>query len=52
MKELDDWEETMSVLMQSRASFSNGKAVGLGGISAGDSQDNAMESTAENQECL
>ena len=49
-KELDKWEKrrrhrggagesreprlTMSVIMQSRASFSNGKAVGVDGISA------------------
>ena len=43
-KELDEWEEgsrgsqeprlTMSVIMQSRASFSNGKAAGIDGISA------------------
>ena len=42
---------TMSVLMQSRASFSNGKAVGVDGISA-EIPSTPVESTAENQKCL
>ena len=43
---------TMTVLMQSRASFSNGNVVGVDGISAEILKNIAMERTAENQECF
>ena len=43
---------TMSVVMQSRASFSNGKAVGVDGISAEVLKNLTLESSAENQKCL
>ena len=41
---------TMSVIMQSRASFLNGETVGVDGISAGDTQIYSVDSFAEDRE--
>ena len=43
---------TMSVVMQSRALFSDGKVVGVDGISAENLQNFTLESSAEDKECL